>query len=47
MMDKNKLSIKDILWAIPMVAGVIIISILWLPVALYKSYKHTDSKKDV
>jgi hypothetical protein len=44
-MDKNKLSIKDILWAIPMVAGVIIISILWFPVALYKSYKHSSNNK--
>jgi len=44
-MNKNKLKIKDILWAIPMVAGVMIISILWLPVVLYKSYKHSSNNK--
>ena len=43
MMNKNKLSLKDILWAIPMVVGVMIISILWLPVAIYKSYKHSSN----
>jgi len=44
-MNKVKLNAKDILIAIPFVIGVTIISILWFPVALYKSIKHSENGK--
>tara|TARA_B100001287_G_scaffold264746_1_gene256924 strand:+ start:3114 stop:3248 length:135 start_codon:yes stop_codon:yes gene_type:complete len=44
-MSKPKLSFKDVIIAIPFVIGVAIISVLWFPVALYKSIKHRDNGK--
>jgi|19_taG_2_1085344.scaffolds.fasta_scaffold150230_1 hypothetical protein len=46
-MENIKLNIKEVLWAIPIIIGVICISILWMPVAIYKSYKHTEKEKKV
>lgn len=46
-MGKNKLKINDYLWAIPMIIGATIISIVWLPVVIYKSFKHTKTEKKV
>tara|TARA_Y100000766_G_C18330873_1_gene330070 strand:- start:2 stop:187 length:186 start_codon:yes stop_codon:yes gene_type:complete len=43
--NKLKLSIKDIIIAVPFLIGVVIISILWFPIALYKSIKHSDNAK--
>tara|TARA_B100001287_G_scaffold146410_1_gene123249 strand:- start:6720 stop:6857 length:138 start_codon:yes stop_codon:yes gene_type:complete len=44
-MGKSKLKIKDILWVIPMIIGVTLVSILWLPVVIYKSFKHSSNNK--
>lgn len=46
-MGKNKLKIKDYLWVIPMIIGVSIVSILWLPVVIYKSIVHRKVEKKV
>tara|TARA_B100001769_G_scaffold271504_1_gene264381 strand:- start:1919 stop:2065 length:147 start_codon:yes stop_codon:yes gene_type:complete len=47
-MGKSKLKISDYLWAIPMIIAATIISILWLPVGIYKSFKHREkpTKRD-
>lgn len=44
-MKKNKLSIKDVIWLIPIVISGTIITILWFPVVLYKSFKHSSNNK--
>ena len=44
-MNKVKLNAKDILIAVPFLIGVIIISVLWFPVVLYRSIKHSDNGK--
>ena len=46
-MGKSKLKLSDYFWAIPMIIGAIIVSIIWLPVVIYKSYKNTEKKKKV
>lgn len=46
-MGKSNFKITDYLWVIPMIIGATIVSILWLPVVIYKSFKHTEKKKKV
>ena len=46
-MGESKLKIKDYLWVIPMIIGVTIVSILWLPVVVYKSIVHSKSERKV
>ena len=44
--NKAKLTLKEIIIAVPFVIGVTIISILWFPVAVYKSIKHSYREDD-
>jgi hypothetical protein len=44
-MKKVKIKLKDILWAIPMTIGAIFISIVWLPVVIYRSFKNSKNNK--
>ena len=46
-MGKGEFKISDYLWVIPMIIGVTIVSILWLPVVIYKSFKHTKKGEKV
>ena len=46
-MGESKLKIKDYLWVIPMIIGVTIVSILWLPVVVYKSIVYNKFERKV